>query len=94
MGDGLNKSEIRRLEKIEEKLDIHGIDIASIKEQNKTIFSKLDDINDTLNKKLYGNGKKGLCDVVTEHSTYFKIFGVAIAFVPPLAALIVKFIFG
>ena len=94
MGDSLNKGDLRRLERFEDKLDNHNQEIAVIKEQNKNIIIKLDSMSKILNKKLYGNGQKGLCDIVNDHTTYFKLFGVAIVSVPPVVAIIVKLILG
>ena len=48
----MDVNDVQRLNRLEEKLDRHGEDIAAIKEQNKTIFSKLQSID----KRLFGNG--------------------------------------
>ena len=88
----MNKADRDWMKKLDGKLDQHVQDIATIKEQNKNISTFVN----KMDRRVFGNGQKGLCDEVTEHRTYFKIIGIAVVTVPPSAiviAEIIKFIF-
>ena len=88
----MNKADRDWMKKLDGKLDQHVQDIATIKEQNKNIATFVN----KMDRRVFGNGQKGLCDEVTEHRTYFKILGIAIVTVPPsliVIAEIIKFIF-
>jgi len=60
--------------KIEEKLAEHMTLLATIQEQNKTIFKRIDE----LHEQLFGNGQEGICDTLTKHSVYFRIIGASL----------------
>lgn len=84
----MDKESRERFKAIEKKIDKHGIDIAAIREQNKSIFFDINEVK----KALLGNGRKGLIQDSERHETYFKILGVCIITIPPITAIIVNII--
>lgn len=59
---------MEKLEEINKKVEKCTIEIAEIKQQNKTIFQKLE----KLDEKLFGNGQKGLVERVIINETTIK----------------------
>lgn len=64
--------------------------LTRMEERSKMMFEKIEKIE----SKLLGNGTDGLCVTVDRHRTYFRLFGIAIITIPPIAAIIVNIIFN
>ena len=85
----MDKESRERFKHMENKMDECSINVAAIKEQNKSIFFDINEIK----QLLLGNGRKGLVRDNERHETYFKILGIGIITIPPIVAVIVNLIF-